>query len=358
MKLFQPSLIYVDDSVAQTPLTRRVLNLFPDTPIHHVADASELKKKRPMTQAKRILFLTRFKGQSLKSCQGQGDYVCCDYHTLTFISNCHLECSYCFLQDYLKDNPVITLFANVEEIIESTRTYLLQNPQRHFRIGTGELADSLALDAITGLSQSLVPLAASLPNMTLELKTKSNQIQNLLEMDSKGHTVISWSLNPQNFIDQEEYKTASLTDRLGCARQVLDHGYKVAFHLDPLLALTGWQQEYRDLIQELQNRFEPSEISWISLGSLRYNPGLKETAIRRFPRSRLFQGELFPTGDGKVRYLRDIRQELYAHVKELVEAAFPGTKHYLCMETKTVWKNVYGQVPGTPGELEKNIFHV
>src|SRR3990167_4240146 len=134
--------------------------------------------------------------------------------------------------------------------------------------------------------------------------------------------------------------------------------YKIAFHLDPLLALPGWQEAYLGLMQDLQNRFEPSEISWISLGSLRYNPGLKETAIRRFPRSQLFHGELFPTADGKVRYLRDIRQELYVHVKALVEAAFPGTNHYLCMETKTVWNNVYGQVPTTTAELEKNIFHV
>ncbi len=353
MQKFVPTCIYVDEQVQDSPWTERILAQFPDTPHKLVADAKELKKPIPMTEAKKMLFLTRFQGETVKTCQGLGDYVCCEYRTISLVSNCHLECSYCILQDYLKNNPVITLFVNVEEILQGVASYLDKNPSRHFRIGTGELSDSLALDPITGFSQALVPFAASQPNMTLELKTKSDQVDQLLDLDHRGRTVISWSVNPQNYITQEEHKCSSLMARLNAARKVADAGYPVAFHFDPLLDFDDWKNEYRGLVKLISEMFAPSDIAWVSMGSLRFTPGLAATVKERWPKSRLLDGELFPNTDGKVRYLRTIREELYSFVKGELEEAFPQTTNYLCMESSPVWKNVYKEVPQSTGELEK-----
>lgn len=352
MQSFRPTRIYIDAAVRDLPRVSRVLDMFADVPSEVISDASVLKKPIPMTEAKKMLFLTRHKGDAVKSCQGLGDYVCCDYRTLSFISNCHLECSYCILQDYLKNNPVISFFMNVEEILDEVDAFLKQNPDRTFRIGTGELSDSLALDGITGFSSDLVPFAAQRSNMILELKTKSDQVDQLLKLDHRGKTVISWSVNPEIYVAQEEHKCASLADRLTAARKVADAGYKVAFHLDPLLDFPDWKEEYRGLVAHIRAAFDPDEISWISMGSLRFTPGLARTIKERWPKSKLLDGELFPTSDGKVRYLRGIREDLYAHVKGLLEEAFPQTTNYLCMETSPVWKKVYADVPATVAALE------
>lgn len=352
--MFTPSRIYVDNAVQNAPFTRRVLGAFPQTPIQTIDSVDELKTTRSITPAKKELLITRHKGDPIKSCQGMGDYVCCNYFTVSFVSNCHFECTYCILQDYLKDNPILTFYANVEEILQAIETRIQKSPLP-FRLGTGELSDSLALDNITELSKTLVPFAARQKNLILELKTKSDCVENLLGLDHQGKTVVSWSVNPQAYINDEELKCASLADRLAAARRVADAGYPVGFHFDPLLALPNWEKEYAGLVEQIRDNFDSIDIAWISMGSLRFTPGLKKIMQERFPKSRLLTGELFPTADGKVRYFREIREELYSHVKGLLEEAYPTVPNYLCMETKKVWGNVTKMVPPSQGKLEAHL---
>ena len=48
--------------------------------------------------------LTRHKGEFLKKCPGSDGQVCCNYFVINFASNCPMDCSYCYLQEYLADN--------------------------------------------------------------------------------------------------------------------------------------------------------------------------------------------------------------------------------------------------------------
>jgi len=352
---FLPKIIYVDEAVSSLPLTRRVLAHFEGIKPQFIKSPDELKIPLSLDEAKETLLITRQKGEAIKSCQGMGDYVCCNYLTLSFISNCHFECTYCILQDYLKNNPIMTFYANVEEILESLESHLQKTPETIFRVGTGELSDSLALDDITHLSEELVPFAAKQKNLILELKTKSDRIDNLLNLDHQGRTVISWSVNPSSYGRLEELKCAPLEDRLQAARTVADTGYPVGFHFDPLLSFPDWKERYRELVEQIHDLFRPSEIAWVSLGSLRFTPNLKKIIDERFPQSRLLTGEIFPSKDGKMRYFREVREELYTVVKGYIEAAFPKVPNYLCMETKEVWKETYGTVPLNNMSLEKEL---
>ena len=69
-----------------------------------------------------------------------------------------------------------------------------QRARAQFRVGTGELADSLAFDSLTGLSRDLVDFFAARENLTLELKTKTDEIENLLAIDPRGRVLVSWTL--------------------------------------------------------------------------------------------------------------------------------------------------------------------
>lgn len=353
MQDYKPSQIIIDPEVLHSEVTQRILGHFPSVP--QLLLNEKIKKEEDISEAKKKLFLSSFKGEIVKSCQGLGDYVCCDYMTMTLVSNCHLECSYCILQDYLKNNPLITIYTNINEILEKVERQLKSQPNKKLRIGTGELSDSLALDNITEFSKELVPFTARQNNLILELKTKSNQIQNLLDLDHQGKTVISWSMNPPLFSEWEEHKCASIEERIQAALAVSHAGYPIAFHLDPLLALDNWKEEYENLIIRLKKNFANRHVAWISMGSLRFTPGLKKTMKDRFPKSKLHYQELYPNADGKVRYFRDIREDLYKTVKAYLEKYFPGTAHYLCMETETVWGKVFNEIPESKESLEKQM---
>jgi spore photoproduct lyase len=355
MSEFHPQTIYLDPAVRDLPHTQRILARFPQLAVQEVADKRAIKQPIDHGRAKKQLYLTAFRGEPLKSCQGMGDYVCCQYFTIALVSDCHLECTYCILQDYLKNNPVITVYTNVEEVLARVRERVLRQPERLFRIGTGELSDSLALDDVTGLSRDYVAVARVLPNVLLELKTKTDRVAGLLGLDHGGRTVVSWSVNPQKYIDSDEHKCASLTARLQAARRCADDGYPVGFHLDPLLYLEDWENQYATVIKRIAALFMPSEIAWVSVGSLRFTTGLKAVAQARFPRSRLYAGEMFPSADGKVRYFRPLREAMYRTVTGLLKKHLAHVPQYLCMETKPVWRSVYGELPAGNAQLEARL---
>jgi spore photoproduct lyase len=303
---------------------------------------------------KDTLILMRYPGKFLKGCQGSGAEICCNYFVVSYAWNCHLECTYCVLQSYLS-NEALLVCTNIDDLLLDVKSSLEQTPDRMFRIGTGELADSLALDHLTHFSERLIPLFATLPNGILELKTKSNQISNLRNLNHGGHTVISWSLNSKHIGRTEEHKAASIEERLEAAAQCEAWGYKLGFHFDPLVYYDGWEEDYRDVVKNIFRAVKPDSVAWISLGALRFPPRLRELVRKRFPGSRVPCGEFIPGHHGKIRYFRPIREELYRKMHSWIRAEAPGVFVYLCMETRYVWGRALDEDPGDTSGLSNRL---
>ena len=62
-------------------------------------------------------------------------------------------------------------------------------------------------------------------------------------------------------------------------------------------------------------------------------------------------GELFPGRDGKFRYLKEIRIEMYRKMVEWLTDRNPDLFIYLCMESQEVWEKVFGWAPTNSGHL-------
>lgn len=91
-------------------------------------------------------------------------------------------------------------------------------------------------------------------------------------------------------------------------------------------------------------------IAWISLGALRYLPSLKQIATARFPASRFFYQPVIDGLDGKRRYFRPERVEMYRFlVRELERRIAPSTCLYFCMESDSIWQEVFGYTPAEQG---------
>lgn len=333
----KPDSILVDALVEHLPTTQAILKQFRKVDTTIIEDIRVVKKPSDFSKAKKTWLITAQHGNALKPCQGMGaGHLCCGYWIIDLISNCPMDCSYCILQHYLENNPLLTIYANVDEILTKASLFISGHRDRKFRIGTGELSDSLALDDITGFSKRLIEYLRHQPNVTLELKTKTANIDHLLKLNHNGRVVIGWSINPQRIIEQEETGTAPLVKRFDAARRAVGAGYKVGFHFDPIIYSENWEGEYKPLTEVIKT-FPHEMIAWISLGTLRFPPQMKEIVMRRFPRSRIFYNSLVPV-NGKVRYFRPTREAMY---KKMLEWLGPlGEKTYLCMETKAVWQNV------------------
>lgn len=345
MKAFVPDEVWIERSEVDSPLARTLVSRL-DPRVVRVLDDDVTVEAENFSAGKRRLLLQRQRGSFLRHCPaGTAGLVCCNYLVVNLASNCPFDCSYCFLQEYLANNPTMKAFTNVDDALQEIDAVLRAHPERSFRIGTGELADSLALDPLTALSRRLVPFFAERPNALLELKTKTDCIEELLDLDPKGRVVVSWSVNAPQIIAREEHGTATLEERLIAAQRVQVAGYRVGFHFDPLIELEGWEEAYATTVDRILDAVDPHSIAWISLGSLRLTPSLRQIIRRRPGNSLILGSELVPCPDGKARVWRGLRTRMYRHLVERLDRVAGEVPIYLCMEPPATWDRVMGAVP-------------
>jgi spore photoproduct lyase len=225
----------------------------------------------------------------------------------------------------------------------------ISHTQKHLRIGTGELSDSLAMDPQTNYSQKILSIFENFPHIVFEFKTKSTNVENISNYNYKRklkNIVISWSLNPQEVIEREELLTPNLHSRLMAIDQVQKKGYKIGIHFDPIVIFEGWKSAYEELVKEIAAVIDPSKIAWWSLGALRFPYSLRGH-IFKYRDSRLFEGELIKGHDGKYRYFKPLRMELFHYIKgKILSIISSEVPLYLCMEDKELWEEVFpGIVP-------------
>jgi len=348
--------ILLEEAARDYDMTRRILARLPGVPVTLIPDRDTLRppggdRAAWLQEAKTSLLLAVQKGPFLRPCPGTPDYLCCGYQVLQVAVGCPLDCTYCILQGYV-NVPATTVFVNVEDLLAELRTAWKCAPEQVWRLGTGEFGDSLALDGLMRLNARLIPLFAGQPRAVLEIKSKwaaEAELAPLLALGPNPRVVFAWSLNPEAVIRREEHFTATLGKRLQAAARAAAAGFRVAFHFDPIIYFPGWEAAYRRTVEQLGRAVPASGVAWLSLGALRFPPPMRSLIFQRFPASRAAAQEMVRAPDGKLRYFKDLRVEMYGRMRERLAAALPGALVYLCMESPRVWREAFGFAPEGEG---------
>ncbi len=350
MRDYQIRKILIDSKVKHNSLVKEIIKKNNNSKVYLI----DLRDKSIISrfsfrEGKETLLLTEFPGDFIKPCPGTGGgYLCCGYLVINQPINCPMDCTYCILQDYLGPSPLI-LYVNFEKLIQEIDMLNKKADAegRIFRIGNGELSDSLALDYIGDFSSFFIRNFREKKNLIFEFKTKTDEVEKILRLSPAENIVISWSLNPQNIMEKEELFTATLERRIKAAKLVQERGFKVGFHFDPLIFYPEWQTGYRKLIENLFSSIDTSGIFWISLGALRFPSSLKELIKKRFPHSDIIYQEMIRGMDGKLRYIKPLRIKIFREIYRLIKEAAPQVFCYFCMESPDVWEKVMGFSPSS-----------
>ncbi len=344
--------LYIDESIPyddEIDTLVSALNVRPEP----VADSSIVydyinAADDPVARAKKTLFITRNKGAVIRECPGTSQYTCCDYTILHSATFCTMDCSYCILQAYFHP-PVLQYFAGKDALQKAVKSKFCEN--KIYRIGTGEFTDSLIWEPISVIPGMLIETFSKQDNSVLELKTKTVNIDSLLDLDHNGKTILAWSLNTPAIIASQEKGTASLTARLKAAQRAAKKGYQVAFHFDPLVIYPECAAEYKKVIDLIFEYVSPQSIVWISLGTFRFMPNLKQVIEQRFDKSSICYGEFIMGLDSKMRYFKPLRIQLYKALADHLKSYAPQLFVYFCMEDEEVWEKCLGFFPKGQGEL-------
>ncbi|MHC4116013.1 MAG: SPL family radical SAM protein [Planctomycetota bacterium] len=353
-KQFKPETMLLWEQVAEHPEAQRILGLFPAANVQLIKHQrssfpSDVSRSQALLAGKRTLmigqtssFVGRFNGRLGPNIR------CCPYHKLVPVSNgCPYYCTYCYLAFvYRKFAPFIKVNINYDAMFKQMRKAMSAATGK-VSFNMGEMLDSLALDHITNLTTMLVPFFAGFSRGFLMLLTKSSNIDNLLAVDPSGQTVVSWSVNSQEMIEQFESGTADLGERIEAARQCQQHGYRIRIRVDPGILYPNWRAGYAELIQEALTVVEPENIT---LGMLRLLAGHRRLATAAYGnRAKELCDHNFVKGasDGKLRYAPKQRAEFYTFLIETIRSFDKKVSISLCRETPEIWSTFKDRcIPG------------
>ncbi|MFC1812233.1 radical SAM protein [Thermodesulfobacteriota bacterium] len=346
------SKLYIDQQVADFPQVLSIQSRL-NCPIEVVKDKQDVFDSisavhDPVQKGKDVLFLTRNRGAFIRDCPGTRNYTCCGYKILHIGTFCPMDCSYCILQSYFHP-PVLQYFVNHHDLFAELDG--LFSKKNVCRIGTGEFTDSMIWELWTETSVPLISRFSKQAHAILELKTKTTAIEGLKGLSHHRKTIVSWSLNTNRVIQNEERHTATLSARLRAAAKCESWGYPIAFHFDPMMIYDGCEEDYRQVVEQLFSHVSSENIVWISLGTFRFMPSLKPIIQKRFPDSKIVYGEFVSGLDGKMRYFKPMRIELYRKMASWIKEISPDILVYFCMEDDEVWEKSLGFVPSSRGGL-------
>lgn len=299
--------------------------------------------------SKNNIYITSGYNTFVHRCPATTCYRCCNYHVVDLVEGCPFDCTYCILQEYLNHN-LVKVHSDLKRVKEEI---ISLSKKGVFRLGTGELSDSLAYDHILKLSDFFIPVINDLENIQFEFKTKSANVGRLFNHNPEN-IIVSWSLNPKEIVAAEEHYTAGLNERIDAAANCAEYGYKVGFHFDPLIYYNNFETGYEAVIEKLFEKIPEQSVEYISISTFRFIPGLLDTVREKFESSQLLKSDYVKTLDGKMRYFKSQRHYMLRYVVSEIRKYWPQVFLYFCMEHESVWKNLLGYDPGERESFEKN----
>ncbi|MDR1894269.1 MAG: radical SAM protein [Spirochaetales bacterium] len=262
---------------------------------------------------------------------------CCGLLTLDAVSSCACDCSYCTIQSFYHGGR-IAFRSCLEADLRALEKTLPPGP---LHIGTGQSSDSLLWGNHRGLLDSLLDFAARNPRVILEFKTKTANVDPLLNREIPPNLIVTFTLNTPAVIEHEERRTADLGERLKAASRLARRGVLVGFHFHPLIRYQGWEGDYRAVFRQLKGEVSPASCALVSLGTLTF---IRPVIRRIRERGRPTQVLKMPWTEtaGKLSYPREVKRELFSLAWEELGDWREEVFVYLCMEDPALWQEVFG----------------
>jgi DNA repair photolyase len=264
--------------------------------------------------------------------------TCPNYWHFSPYGFCPYDCQYCYLAGTpgVKFSPTVKIFVNIGEILDQIAGVAskLSEPTAFY---LGKLQDGLALDPLTGYSRMMISFFAQQKYARLTLLTKSANVDNLFDLDHRGHTILSWSLNPLEISVAFESNVPSPDERIAAMQRCADAGYPLRAVIMPIIPIEGWQNIYSRF---LANLLELVPLGRITLGQICSYSGALQLTERKLGRNNLISRMLEEnkSEDGRIRFPIELRIKVYRYLVNTIRKLQPHLQIGLCMEEADTFK--------------------
>jgi spore photoproduct lyase len=349
--LFRPSRILLAKGSHRTGARRwlaaKICAAYPDAEVveafgdsHNRVDLGETDPLQLHRRGKQTLVLGEHR--SAVRFSEEGGNACPNYWHFSPYGFCPYGCHYCYLAGTtgVWFSPSVKIFLNLEEILGGVdRTARRLAWPTAFYLG--KLQDGLALEPLTGYARRMISFFARHRLARMVLLTKSDEVENLLDLDHAGHTILSWTVNAPEVVRDFEMNTPPVAARVDAMRRCAAAGYPVRAVVMPIIPLADWPTVYGRFVTAL---LESVPLSRITLGSICSYPQAQRLMELKLGRENAVSSQLdrgpAKSDDGRLRFSHSTREDAYRHLIARIRRVRPDLEIGLCLEDEAMFASL------------------
>lgn len=206
------------------------------------------------------------------------DIICPSFFVFGWGHRCSFEppCSYCYLALTFRYQPESIVYQS-DKVLDEVKEWLSLT-EKPSVLNAGELCDSFMISQ-NKLLVDVMNLFEEQKKHKLLFLTKNDkipiEIENIVYERKYKQTIFSFSVNSAKAVSLYERGAPNPFERIGCAYRLKKIGQYVRIRIDPIISIEKYIEEYRPLIDVLNNFLQPERVT---LGSLRYFKNLPNFA--------------------------------------------------------------------------------
>jgi spore photoproduct lyase len=324
------SCVYVEEEVRESTRVEAILERVREVPIVTIERFGEVFNRNSqnfrLQKANPSLILARKHGRLVLPAPVGYGFNSNQSFYFSHMLNCVYDCRYCFLQGMFRSASYV-LFTNFEEFAEGIADAgrSLDNPVFY----SGYDCDSLALEPVSKFIDFFVRWFTAHPGFTLEIRTKSTQVRDLLDMEPVPNCVIAMSFTPEESYQRWEHRVPAIAKRVEALSRLQQQGWPVALRFEPLIYLDGYRQDYELLFREIFGRLDTSAIHSVSTGLFRMPKNFYRNIAAIYPDEALYARRT-EEQDGLVTQPREQEHELLESIEDLLFRYIEKRQYYHC----------------------------
>ena len=215
-------------------------------------------------------------------------------------------------------------------------------------------SDYICFEPEYGASEVLGECFSQTEDKYLLVYTKSNNVEHLLDLPYKEHTIFYNTLSTDTVSREIERDTPTLDERIEAMRLCEEAGYVVRAGFSPIIPIKNWREETTEMLEKLFANTSPDTVRlWViammTCAEAELIFGASKLDAEFVKAMRDSASEM----DGKHSgpFPRHVRAEIYAHYIDELKRISPDTPVNLCTEEREMWDMLVDKLNMSPDDM-------
>lgn len=310
--MFKPSAIYFEKNIENYSLGKQLLEKYKDTPKIEIENHNNIEEMRKKSNSEFLKMKTNLIIGVRKTHKFVENHKVSDYLVPYTSSGCIASCMYCYLVCNYNKCAYMRLFVNREEMLDKIiKTANKSEKELTFEIGSN--SDLILENTITNNLVWTIENFKNVEKGKLTFPTKFSYVDDLLPLKHNKKIIIRMSVNPEFIINNVEFGTSRLKNRIEAINKLVEADYDVGILIAPVIFLENWKELYHDLIIYLNETLseKAKKVIFFEVIFMTYSYVHNAINSEAFTNSiQIFdKDKMTGRGRGKYMYKNDLRQE-------------------------------------------------